>query len=69
MAVVAGAPVLTVVALLEPPEASAEVVLGWFCEFLVSRGCSKRPRSKDMIVVGLPFFFVDLAIDVDVVEL
>ena len=50
VAVVSVLPLFAMVAVFEPPKAATEVVFGRFAADSSSRGCSKRPRSKDMIV-------------------
>ena len=65
VAVVAVSPPLAGWAFFESSGASAEVVFGWFCRESCSSGCSKRPRSKDMVMVSVCAWISLVALDLD----
>ena len=68
VAIVPVPPRFAVGAALESPEAPAEVVFGWFGLCDTSSGCSKRPRSKDMVMDRVALVVSSLAVDFNIVE-
>ena len=65
---VAVAPAFAVLTVVESPEASAEVVFGWFRFSKSSRGHSNRPRNKDVVVVVALVVVFCVVVDWDMVE-